>query len=219
MKLNKYFDHTLLKPDATTAQILAICDEAIQYDFASVCVNSCNVETAAQRLAGTDVKTCAVVGFPLGACTTASKVFEAEEAIRAGASEIDMVINVGRMKEADYDYVSADITAVTDCCHSLGAITKVIIETCLLTKEEIVKVCQLAKSAGADFVKTSTGFSTAGASAEDVALMKKTVGPSVLVKASGGIRNLETTRQMIAAGADRIGASASAAIMQESFQE
>lgn len=213
--LNKYIDHTLLKPEATTAQIQAICREALEYDFASVCVNSGYVGFVANMLKGSDVLTCAVVGFPLGACTTATKVFDAEDAIRAGAAEIDMVINVGKMKEADYDFVSADIKAVVDKCHSLGAITKVIIETCLLTKEEIVKVCQLAKTAGADFVKTSTGFSTGGATIEDVALMKETVGPEVQVKASGGIRDLDTALKMIEAGADRIGASAGVAIMKD----
>ena len=218
MELNKYFDHTLLKPEATRAQILAICDEAIEYGFASVCVNSCNVGIVAERLSGSVVKTCAVVGFPLGACTTATKVFEASEAIKAGASEIDMVINVGRLKEADYDYVSHDISAVVSRCHADGAIAKVIIETCLLSEAEIVRVCRLAAAAGADFVKTSTGFSTGGATASDVALMKSAAGPSVLVKASGGIRDLDAARRMIDAGADRLGASASVAIMQEASE-
>lgn len=212
--LNKYFDHTLLKADATTDQIDELCREALAYDFYSVCVNSCNVAQCADVLKGSDVKIAAVVGFPLGACTTATKAFETEEACRDGASEIDMVINIGALKEGGEEFVYEDIKAVVDAAAKYGAIVKVIIETCLLTDEEKVTTCRLAKEAGAAFVKTSTGFSTGGATAEDVALMRKTVGADMQVKASGGIRDYETVIAMIEAGADRIGASASVKIME-----
>lgn len=212
--LNKYFDHTLLKADATTDQIDELCREALAHDFYSVCVNSCNVAQCADVLKGSDVKIAAVVGFPLGACTTATKAFETEEACRDGASEIDMVINIGALKEGGEEFVYEDIKAVVDAAAKYGAIVKVIIETCLLTDEEKVTACRLAKEAGAAFVKTSTGFSTGGATAEDVALMRKTVGADMQVKASGGIRDYETVIAMIEAGADRIGASASVKIME-----
>lgn len=212
--LNKYFDHTLLKADATTDQIDELCREALAHDFYSVCVNSCNVAQCADALKGSDVKIAAVVGFPLGACTTATKAFETEEACRDGASEIDMVINIGALKEGGEEFVYEDIKAVVDAAAKYGAIVKVIIETCLLTDEEKVTACRLAKEAGAAFVKTSTGFSTGGATAEDVALMRKTVGADMQVKASGGIRDYETVIAMIEAGADRIGASASVKIME-----
>ena len=212
--LNKYFDHTLLKADATTDQIDELCREALAHDFYSVCVNSCNVAQCADALKGSDVKIAAVVGFPLGACTTATKAFETEEACRDGASEIDMVINIGALKEGGEEFVYEDIKAVVDAAAKYGAIVKVIIETCLLTDEEKVTTCRLAKEAGAAFVKTSTGFSTGGATAEDVALMRKTVGADMQVKASGGIRDYETVIAMIEAGADRIGASASVKIME-----
>jgi len=205
MKFEKYFDHTILKPDATKAQVEKLCDEAIEHNFASVCVNECRTALVASKLKGTDVKVCTVIGFPLGAVSTAVKVFETKSAIAAGAKEIDMVINVGALKDRDYDYVYEDIRAVKEAC---GEVTlKVIIETCLLNDDEKCKACELSVKAGADFVKTSTGFSTGGATAEDVALMKKTVDGKAKVKASGGIRDYKTAKKMIEAGADRIGAS------------
>lgn len=212
--LNKYFDHTLLKPEATSDQIDKIIEEAREYDFYSVCVNSSYVSRCYEALKDTDVKVAAVVGFPLGACTTQSKAFETEEACMDGASEIDMVLNVGKFKSFDYDYIRDDIKAVVMAAEKFGAIVKVILETCLLTKDEIVEACKLAKEAGAHFVKTSTGFSTGGATEEDVALMKKTVGDTMQVKASGGIRDYETAMKMIEAGADRLGCSASVNIMK-----
>ena len=211
MKLNKHIDHTLLKPEATEEQILKLCDEALEYDFYSVCVNSCYVPLAVDKLSGSDVKVAAVAGFPLGAMSTASKVFEAREAVEAGASEIDMVINVGALKEGRYEYVLHEITALVDVCPCL----KVIIETCLLTDEEIVKACELAVEAGADFVKTSTGFSTGGATSEDIALMRDTVGNKAKVKASGGIRTLADAEKFVELGADRLGCSAGVQIMKE----
>ena len=213
--LNKYFDHTLLKPEATRPQIKKLCLEALEYDFYAVCVNSCYVADCADMLKDSDVKVAAVVGFPLGACTTASKVFETEEACKDGAKEIDMVLNVGFFKDGRYDDVRDDIRDVVTAAEPYGAIVKVILETCLLTPEEIEEACRLSRDSGAHSVKTSTGFSSAGAKAADVALMKKTVGTDLQVKASGGIRTLETVLEMIEAGADRIGASASVAIMEE----
>lgn len=210
-ELNKYFDHTLLKPEATEAQIDKLCEEAKEYSFYSVCVNSCYVSRVSENLKGSDVKIAAVVGFPLGAMSTKAKAFEAAEATADGADEIDMVINVGMLKDRRYDDVRADIKAVADSSKAV----KVILETCLLTDDEIVKACELSEEAGADFVKTSTGFSTGGATEHHVSLMKKTVGDRLKVKASGGIRTLETTLKMINAGADRIGASASVNIMNE----
>lgn len=207
----KMFDHTLLKADATKAQVEKICDEALRYDFASVCVNSYYTKFAAERLKGSDVKTCTVVGFPLGQMSTKAKAAETEIAVADGAQEIDMVLNVGALKEGSYDTVSEDIRAVKAACG--GALLKVIIETCLLTDAEKKKACELAKAAGADFVKTSTGFSTGGATAEDVALMRKTVGPGMGVKASGGIRDKETAEEMVKAGATRLGTSATIAIL------
>ncbi|MGT2799245.1 deoxyribose-phosphate aldolase [Streptococcus marmotae] len=212
MKLNKYIDHTLLKPNATKEQILAIIDEAKEYDFASVCVNPTWVALSAKELQGTDVKVCTVIGFPLGANTSAVKAVETKDAIANGADEIDMVINVGALKSQDYEAVLADIQAVVEA--SGDKLVKVIIETCLLTDEEKVKACQLSQEAGADFVKTSTGFSTGGATIEDVALMRKTVGPDMGVKASGGARSYEDAKAFIEAGATRIGASSGVAIMK-----
>lgn len=217
-KLNKYFDHTLLKPEATPDQIDTLCKEAIAADFYSVCVNSCYVPQVFKALSGSDVKTCSVVGFPLGACSTETKVFETKYACESGAAEVDMVINVGMLKAKLHEYVQNDISEVVRMAHSFDALVKVIIETCLLSDDEIVKACKLAEAAGADFVKTSTGFSSGGAKVSDVRLMKKTVGDRLKVKASGGIRELETVEAMIEAGADRIGASAGVKIMEE-FEE
>ena len=208
-------DHTLLKPDATQDQIAQLCFEARKYGFASVCVNSTNVKLCAELLKGSGVPVCAVIGFPLGAMTTDAKAFEALQAIRDGASELDMVINVGAVKSRDYELVHNDIASIARACHAGNAILKVIIEAVLLTDEEKVIACQLAKVAGADFVKTSTGFGPGGATAEDVALMRRVVGPNLGVKAAGGIRTLADAQKMIAAGASRIGASASVKILQE----
>lgn len=215
MTLNKYFDHTLLKPDATDAQIKALCQEAKEYDFYSVCINSCHVNLAAKELSGCNVEITAVVGFPLGACTSKTKAFEAEEACKAGASEVDMVMNVGKLKSGDYDYVLADIEKVVDAASEYGSIVKVILETGLLTPEEIVKGCQLAAQGGAHFVKTSTGFSSGGATTEVVRLMKETIGGVLKIKAAGGIRDYEAAKEMIEAGADRLGSSASVEIMKQ----
>lgn len=212
MKLNKYIDHTLLKADATTAQIKELCAEALQYDFASVCVNSCHVPLAAKELEGSKVKVCCVVGFPLGACLTGAKAFEAALAVERGAREVDMVINIGAAKEGNWELVEQDIREVAEACHP-GAILKVIIETCLLTDEEKKEACLCAKRAGADFVKTSTGFSTGGATPQDVALMRKAVGPDMGVKAAGGVRCKEDAQKMIDAGATRLGTSAGVKLM------
>jgi deoxyribose-phosphate aldolase len=206
-------DHTILKPGATREQVIQLCKEALEYGFASVCVNPCNVSLVSQQLKGSAVKTCSVIGFPLGANTTEIKALEAQKAIADGADEIDMVIAVGALKAGDLDYVEKDIAAVVKACGS--TIVKVIIETCLLTDAEKETVCGLAKKAGAAFVKTSTGFSTGGATAADVALMRRVVGDSMGVKASGGIRNLQDALAMVEAGASRIGASAGVVIMAE----
>jgi len=213
MELNKYIDHTLLKPEATKEQITKLCQEARQYDFASVCVNTCYVPLAKQLLAGSDVKVCCVVGFPLGAMDTVSKAFEAKTAVENGAQEVDMVINIGALKDKDYDYVTKDIAAVVEA--SKPAIVKVIIEACLLTDEEKVEACKCSMNAKAEFVKTSTGFSTHGATPEDVALMKKTVGDVCKVKAAGGVRSYNDAMKMIEAGADRLGCSAGIKVMEE----
>ncbi|MGC9334994.1 MAG: deoxyribose-phosphate aldolase [Anaerolineae bacterium] len=207
-------DHTLLKPDATQDEIAQLCYEARKYGFASVCVNSANVELCAQLLKDSGIPICAVVGFPLGAMSTETKVFETQQAIREGAVEIDMVINVGALKSRDYELVERDIASVARACHAGDAILKVIIEAALLTDEEKVAASQLAKVAGADFVKTSTGFGPGGATVEDVALMRRVVGPTMGVKAAGGIHSYEEAQRMIAAGASRIGASASVKIVQ-----
>lgn len=205
MKLSKYIDHTNLKQDAINEEIVKLCDEAIANDFASVCVNPSFVSLAYEKLKDTDVDVCTVIGFPLGQNTTAVKAFETKDAINNGASEIDMVINVSKLKDKDYDYVYEDIKAVVTAAN--GVLVKVIIETCLLTDEEKVKVCEIAVKAGADFVKTSTGFSTGGATKEDVKLMKDTVGDKAQVKASGGVRTPEDFNAMIENGATRIGTS------------
>ncbi|HFI0457661.1 TPA: deoxyribose-phosphate aldolase [Streptococcus suis] len=212
MKLNKFIDHTVLKPETTKEQVAKVLEEAKEYDFASVCINPTWVSFAAEGLKGTDVKVCTVIGFPLGANTPAVKAFETKDAIENGADEIDMVINIGALKDKNYDLVLEDIKAVVDA--SGDKLVKVIIETCLLTDEEKVKACELSKEAGADFVKTSTGFSTGGATVEDVALMRKTVGPEMGVKASGGARSYEDAIAFIEAGASRIGASSGVAIMK-----
>ena len=212
MNLNKYIDHTVLKADTPKAKVQQIINEAIQYDFMSVCINPTWVSFAAKKLAATDVKVCTVIGFPLGANTSTVKAFEAAEAIKNGADEVDMVINIGAAKDGDWDLVESDIQAVVDA--SKDVTTKVIIETSLLTDEEKVKACQAAVRAGADFVKTSTGFSTAGATVADIALMRQTVGPDVGVKASGGVRSIADAQAMIEAGATRLGTSNGVDIMK-----
>jgi len=215
MDIAKYIDHTILKPEATVEDVKKLCREAKEYNFASVCVNGCYAKLVSTELAGSDVKTCVVVGFPLGAMTKEAKAFETSDAIKNGADEIDMVINVGALKDKNYDLLKQDIEAVVNAAKD-KAIVKVIIETCLLTDEEKVKACEIAKEAKADFVKTSTGFSTGGATKEDIALMRKTVGEGLGVKASGGVRDYKTAMEMINAGASRIGASAGIAIVSES---
>jgi deoxyribose-phosphate aldolase len=211
--LARHIDHTLLKPDGTEAELIRLCEEAREHHFFSVCINPSNIEKAKELLEGTETKICTVVGFPLGQMTTEAKSYETKEAVFLGAEEVDMVINVGKLKDKDYEYVLEDIRAVVLAAG--GVLTKVIIETCLLTDEEKVKACELAKDAGADFVKTSTGFSKGGATREDIALMRKTVGPEMGVKASGGIRTLEDAMGMIENGATRLGLSASVAILNE----
>jgi len=215
MDIAKYIDHTILKPEATVDDVRKLCKEAKEYNFASVCVNGCHAALVSTELAGSDVKTCVVVGFPLGAMTKGAKAFETAEAIGNGANEIDMVINVGALKDKNYDLLKEDIEAVVNAAKG-KAIVKVIIETCLLNDEEKVKVCEIAKEAKADFVKTSTGFSNSGATKEDITLMRKTVGESLGVKASGGVRDYKTAMEMVNAGASRIGASASISIVSES---
>jgi deoxyribose-phosphate aldolase len=211
--LARFIDHTLLRPDATADDIDTLCDEARTFGFAAVCVNPTWVRRCAQRLRGSDVRVASVVGFPFGASTTEVKAMETRRAIRDGAREIDMVINVGALKSGDHELVRRDIEKVADACREAGVITKVIIETAYLTDEEKVVSSHLAKVAKADFVKTSTGFGPGGATAHDVLLMRETVGPKLGVKASGGIRSAEDVREMIAAGATRIGASASVQIV------
>lgn len=214
-EIAKFIDHTLLKPEATPAEIEKLCHEAKEYHFAAVCVNPPYVKQCAQLLRDTGVAVCTVVGFPLGAHTTQVKVFETHQAIADGAREIDMVINIGALKAKQYDVVRDDIRAVCDAAHARGAIVKVIIEAALLTDDEKVRACELAREAGADFVKTSTGFGPGGATVHDVALMARTVGGELGVKASGGIRSYEQAQAMLAAGATRIGASAGVKIVAE----
>ncbi|MBI3005112.1 MAG: deoxyribose-phosphate aldolase [Ignavibacteriales bacterium] len=213
MSIARMIDHTLLKPEATKQQIEELCAEAKEYAFASVCINPSFVKLCADLLRDTSVKVCTVIGFPLGATSTEAKTFETERAIRDGAREVDMVLNIGMLKSAEYDYVRNDIASVVAAAHRQGVITKVIIETGLLTDEEKVKACALAKKAGADFVKTSTGFAKGGATVGDIALMRRVVGPGLGVKASGGVRTQEQVMALIASGADRIGASASVKIV------
>lgn len=220
MKLNrnqlaKYLDHTMLKPDATAAMIDQTVDEAIKYQTASVCINPYWVKRVHQKLAGTGINTCTVIGFPLGATSTASKVFEVRQAIEDGADEPDMVINIGELKAKHDDTVMADIRAVADEVHSHQRVLKVIIETALLNEEEKQRACKLTVAGQADFVKTSTGFSTSGAQVTDVELMKQTVGDQIKIKAAGGIHSYDEAMAMIDAGADRLGVSASVKILQE----
>jgi len=214
LSVAKYIDHTLLKPEATAEQIRSLCAEAKEYHFVSVCVNPIHISLCAHLLSGSDVKVCSVIGFPLGANLPETKAFEAQKAIEQGASEVDMVINIGALKDRNLELVAKDILGVVNTAHTRNALCKVIIETSLLTDEEKKIACLLSKEAGADFVKTSTGFSTGGATVEDVALMKRTVGPLVGVKASGGVRSFETMEKMVKAGATRIGATAGVRIVQ-----
>lgn len=213
MELKKYIDHTILATDATEVQLDKLIAEAKEHDFMSVCVSPLWVSKCAKALEGTDVKVCTVIGFPQGTHTTATKVFETKDAIANGATEVDMVIPVGLLKQGNLDAVRADIAGVVEAAKG-KALTKVIIETCLLTDEEIVTVCKICKEVGADFVKTSTGFSKGGATEHAVALMRQTVGPDMGVKASGGVRTLADAKAMIAAGANRIGTSNGVAIVQ-----
>ena len=212
-KIAAMIDHTLLKPNATADQIAQLCYEARKYGFASVCVNPSHVSLCAQLLKNSDVKVCTVIGFPLGATTPEVKAFEAEDAIADGATEIDMVINIGALKVRDYDLVAEDIAGVVRVGHAHGALVKVILETALLDREEKVAACLIAKEAGADFVKTSTGFGGGGATVEDIALMRQVVGPDMGVKASGGVGDFADAQKMVAAGATRIGASAGVKIV------
>lgn len=214
-QIANYIDHTLLKPDATQEEIEKLCQEAEQYHFHSVCVNSCWVSLCAKLLSGTGVKVCSVVGFPLGAMSSPAKALEARQAVKDGADEIDMVINIGYLKNHDDSLVQDDIAAVKYACR--GRLLKVIIECCLLDREEKVRACRLAVAAGADFVKTSTGFSKGGATVDDVTLMRRTVGPTIGVKASGGIHTYPQAKAMIGAGATRIGASAGVAIVKGQY--
>ena len=213
--LSRYIDHTLLKADATENEVIKLCNEAKEYDFFSVCINPGFVELAAKELSESNVAVCTVIGFPLGASTPETKAFETRDAIQKGAAEVDMVINISKLKDKKDEQVLKDIKAVVDAADK-KALVKVIIETCLLTDEEKERACKLAKDAGADFVKTSTGFSTGGATKEDIALMRKTVGTEMGVKASGGVRTYEDAVTMIESGATRIGASASIAIVTAS---
>lgn len=217
MNIAKTIDHTLLKPEATAADIQALCREAKQYGFASVCVNTCYVKLASELLRGSGVKVCCTVGFPLGAMAPKAKAFDAAQAVADGAEEVDMVLWIGALRQGNTAAVQADIEGVVNACHP-RAIVKVILETCLLTDAQIETACRLCVAAGADYVKTSTGFSTAGATAEHVALMKRAVGGRAKVKAAGGIRTYEDAKRMIDAGADRIGASAGIAIVEAAEQ-
>ncbi|SFU73752.1 deoxyribose-phosphate aldolase [Pustulibacterium marinum] len=212
MNLSKYIDHTLLKAVATPQDIAQLCDEAIKYQFASVCVNSCYVTEAFQHVKNSDVKVCSVIGFPLGAMSTEAKVFEAQQAVKDGATEIDMVINVGKLKAKDFEYIATEIAAIKKAVGDL--VLKVIIETCYLTDEEKTIASELSVKAKADFVKTSTGFGTGGATLEDIAIMKAAVNRNAKLKASGGIRDFETAKAYVEAGADRLGTSNGIAIIE-----
>lgn len=215
MEMNRYIDHTYLKPYGTEADIVKICDEAKKYHFASVCVNPCNVPVVARELKGTDVDVCSVVGFPFGTHTTKMKVMEAAEAIENGADEIDMVINVGKLIEGDEDFVEKEVAALVEVCHSKGKLLKVIIETCYLNEEQIAAMCRIVKDTHADFIKTSTGYGTRGASVEDIELFKKYLGDApVKMKASGGVRTAEDARTYIEMGCLRLGTSNGVGIME-----
>ena len=211
--LNKYIDHTLLKADATKEAIIKLCNEAKEYDFKTVCVNPCWIEECVKQLKGSDVKVCTVIGFPLGAMTSQAKAFEAKQAIELGADEVDMVINIGRLKDNDLAYVTKDIQMVKEACGN--HVLKVIIETCLLTDEQKLKACDCIKAANADFVKTSTGFSLHGATVEDVELLKNYVKDSLKVKAAGGVKTIEDLHKMIEAGVDRIGTSSGTSLIEK----
>ncbi len=220
-KFSKYFDHTLLKPDAMPQDILKVVSEAVALGTAAVCVNGCHVRSVRRFIdaAGSDVKVAAVAGFPLGAMSTNAKAYEVQLALEDGADEIDLVMNIGNAKAGNWAYVEDEVYTITEMCHESGAVLKLIIETCLLTDDEIIRACESARNAGADFMKTSTGFSSGGATVHAVSLMKKTVGDDLKIKASGGIRTLDDARAMIDAGADRLGCSATAAILTEFEQE
>lgn len=217
INIARLIDHTLLKPDATADQVRKLCAEAREYDFAAVCLNPTHVKLAAELLAGSQIAVCTVVGFPLGANLTVTKAIETEHVISEGATEVDMVINLGALKVGNLELVESDIAAVVAVAHAHKAICKVIIETGLLTEAEKVTACQLVKQAGADFVKTATGFSGGGATVADVALMRQTVGPEMGVKAAGGVRSLADARSMVEAGATRIGTSSGVKIMEEAL--
>ena len=212
MKLAKYIDHTLLKADASIDAIIKLCNEAKEYDFKSVCVNTCNIELCKKQLEGSDVLVCCVIGFPLGAMSTEAKIFEAKDAIKKGADEVDMVINIGRLKDKDYEYVTEEIRKIKEVCGD--KVLKVIIETCLLTDEEKKEACKCILNTKADFVKTSTGFSTSGATFEDVKLLKDTVGDKCLIKAAGGVRSKDDFLKMIELGANRIGTSSGTKLIE-----
>ena len=214
MNYASYIDHTILKADAKLSQIKKLCKEAIEYEFCSVCVNPCYVKSCAKYLKGSNVKVCTVIGFPLGATSTKTKAFEAKQAIKDGATEVDVVINVGKLKDKKYAYVEKDLNSVVKVSEG-KALVKVIIETCLLTPDEIRKACEIVIASGAQFVKTSTGFSKYGARVEDVEIMKETVKDQILIKASGGVSDFESMKAMINAGANRIGTSKGIAIMEE----
>lgn len=214
MNVAKYIDHTLLKPEADKKSVEKLCGEALEHGFYSVCLNGSRVQYAAELLHPSDVKVCAVIGFPLGACSTKNKVCEARDVMENGADEIDMVMNIGKFKDGDYAYVVDDIESVVRAAHSNDVIVKVILETCLLNDDEIIKACELCVKAGADFVKTSTGFNKEGATLEAVAIMKKTVGDKAKVKAAGGVRNYQAALDFINAGADRLGCSSSVAVIE-----
>lgn len=213
MNVAKYIDHTLLKPEADKKSVEKLCGEALEHGFYSVCLNGSRIKYAADLLDPSDVKVCAVIGFPLGACTTKTKICEARDVIKNGADEIDMVMNIGKFKDGSFDYVLSDIENIVNVAHASGIIVKVILETCLLDNDEIIKACELCLKAGADFVKTSTGFNKEGATLEAVAIMKKTVGENAKVKAAGGVRNYQVAIDFINAGADRLGCSSSVAII------
>lgn len=213
MELNKYIDHTLLKPFASESDIIAICNEAKQYTFASVCVNPCNVKLVSKELKGSDVKVCSVIAFPFGTSTTEIKVAEAEKAIDDGAEEIDMVINVGKLLQGDLQFTENEIMQITKVCHAKNVLLKVIVETCYLEEKHIADICAIIEKAGADFIKTSTGYGTRGASVEDIELFKKYLKKNTKIKASGGIRTREDADTYIGLGCSRIGASSGIAIV------